>query len=1806
MERWFQFLYVVALVFALGIEPGFAKEGSAAFTLKAIESDGWVIEFVSGAESPLTIQIEGKPHILFSGPANLDGAADPAGFPLLTVEALTIGVPLDASLQVELVEPVYEEIPNQLIAPHPRYILDSDKEPVPEYRKNASSYSTNNFFPSRQLAVDPPVMLRNQRIATVRLSLYQYNPVTQTLRKLISTKLRVSLRDPHNAPMTIPSPTGSAPDPFFEDTYRKLLWNYEQAKGWRKNESSNLGKLTDPTRDWFETGRAYYRIRVADDAWYKVTKAQLVAAGALSSQIDPPTMKLYEKGIQIPIVVRPDTSVEFYGKRNHGDSIYTDFYTDTTTYWLTWGGTPGLRFTPSFTDSVSVQSDIRSGITTKHFEENNYYFWGTDPNDIINIEEAPGEGWIWGDANDQFYPDRVKDFRITLDNIDTTAQLATLRARLVSMTLNYATPNHHAQFRIVGTRASSDQIEFGLVGQIFFPGRTSTIFTSSFSRYLLGQGVSDLRIRAIPTLAFPNQFYLDWFEIDYNRLLLAQNNYLTFYYPSTGMTGRLLFTATGFTSPEIEVYDLLTQRKITGTRLILGADDYSIRFRDSLSTPRKFVVVAPGGARPVSDITQKFFGDIRVNPAGADYIIITHQDFMEAAQQLAAHRQTLNGFRTKVIDVQDIYDEFNYGILNATKIRTFLKHAYQNWLTPKPAYVLMLGDASWDFHRFLSNSINTNYVPSYGVPSSDNWFVCFNPDTGALPFMYMGRLPVHDPVQAQHTIQKVIGYDSYTLSEWNKNFLFVAGTGYGGASDVLINNKVLPPPIGGTAFRAYKTTSGTIDGEHKARMKEIVRNGVVFLNFIGHSGGRVWEVDIGPPDELENTNGKLPFLASVSCNVGAFADPVSYVLAEDFILADNRGSIASWASSTLGYPTYGNVLTNDFLQGVRDSVRALGPLTTNAKIKMLRAEPGNYLANATVKTNNLLGDPASRFAMPTKPDFAITSQQITSNNPTPTPLDSLAQVKVTVANYGLVPPDSVGVSVTDMFNGNTTFLVDNKKLAPIRQIDSITIEWRGMDKVGRHVFSASADPGNLITEVSELNNVGSREQYVYANVLSISKPIRNTVVAPGLQRLVVTSPLGIDSAGFMYEFQLDTVDTFDSPALVTSGNIVPTLVTGEWTTSFLPGGRLYFWRARTMYGQIVGKWVESSFATSNDAPALPIVRWRENTTKQFRRDLLRQTQATDSGVTIAATPPIDLFARSVGSHYNPLAEYYSIIRVNEQRITGYNFDPVSFLVARLNDFTGAVEFKTFHTSAFPPSVGLAEARRMTTYINETPLGNYLAFSVVLDGATGVTESLKVAIELLGSTRIRLVEPYDCWAFIARKVNGATEVDAIESYSRADTAGVFLRVPNYYSYGSGSITSLRMSIPNSWNSFHWQASCPGPTNARLAFLGVRPGGATDTLRILPRDSSDVDLAFMNSITSGERYTSIQMSAILSTSDAVVTPVLQEWRMDYVPPPDLAVSARTIGLPEPNQPNTQNIAVTVYNIGYLRSDSASVTISAFDKNNRARKLTTVPVQPLNVEQFQTITVPISTSNLPRRATLQIEIIPGKRAKDLITENNIGYYTLVTPGTSVQNGVQVFADGVEIMDGDYVAAKPTFVIRPKHSEAVASVAMYIDNQPYGGSSLHQSEKILGERSASEFSFNPTLNDGNHSLRFQLVQANEFGEIDTVNQSLRVNVLSESRIMQVYNFPNPFKSETSFTFMLTGAKAVESLSIRIFTVAGRKIRQLDVPGNALKVGFNRVYWDGRDSDGDEIANGYYFYQVSIHSEGKSISSIEKLVKVK
>ncbi|MEK9135711.1 MAG: interleukin-like EMT inducer domain-containing protein, partial [Bacteroidota bacterium] len=547
-----------------------------------------------------------------------------------------------------------------------------------------------------------------------------------------------------------------------------------------------------------------------------------------------------------------------------------------------------------------------------------------------------------------------------------------------------------------------------------------------------------------------------------------------------------------------------------------------------------------------------------------------------------------------------------------------------------------------------------------------------------------------------------------------------------------------------------------------------------------------------------------------------------------------------------------------------------------------------------------------------------------------------------------------------------------------------------------------------------------------------------------------------------------------------------------------------------------------------------------------------------------------------------------------------------FLVLKVNHLNGQYEVTGYNVPIETNAAG-----NMNTYITNTAPGDYLAISAIGDARTNVSEALYVTLESLGSQMIRLAQPGQSWAMIAKKGTSGPGMPVIENLTN-DSAVVNFLAPLSFGASPGTISTAGIVTPTSWSAFHWRANAPQGTDIKSAFLGVRSNGVADTLRIIPKDSTDIGLYFLNALTSGPTYKTVKLGGLLSTANEQISPLLKDWWVDFVPPADLAVSSRTVGMHDLTvQKGSQvNLPVTVHNIGFKGIDSARVVVSVFDKFNKARPIASAMLDTIPVNGTKSTTFSISTTNFSRRVTLQVNVSPSKKNKDLVPDNNNAYYTFNVVGAAT-SGIQLFADGVQLMDGDYVASKPKLVVRlPKEEEGgqgVRQTVFYVDNKEVNapGSDIVSDEPTKA-MSDDDLIFTPHLSAGTHELKVRTLSVSSLGDPDTLEQVLKVNVEDRMGILKLYNYPNPFSRDTYFTFVLSGDKAPEELSIRIFTIAGRRIREIVVPQSQLTVGFNRVYWDGRDSDGDELANGYYFYQVSIKGEGKTETSIEKMAKIR
>ncbi len=102
-------------------------------------------------------------------------------------------------------------------------------------------------------------------------------------------------------------------------------------------------------------------------------------------------------------------------------------------------------------------------------------------------------------------------------------------------------------------------------------------------------------------------------------------------------------------------------------------------------------------------------------------------------------------------------------------------------------------------------------------------------------------------------------------------------------------------------------------------------------------------------------------------------------------------------------------------------------------------------------------------------------------------------------------------------------------------------------------------------------------------------------------------------------------------------------------------------------------------------------------------------------------------------------------------------------------------------------------------------------------------------------------------------------------------------------------------------------------------------------------------------------------------------------------------------------------------------------------------------------------------------------------------------------------------------------------------------------------------------------------------------FNNLSTQEASFTVVSADNGIVLRdVVNYPNPFSTNTTFTFQHNISSTIIA-KIKIYSIAGRMIKQIEESNITGK--FVKVDWDGRDTDGNQLANGTYLYKLIVES---------------
>lgn len=120
--------------------------------------------------------------------------------------------------------------------------------------------------------------------------------------------------------------------------------------------------------------------------------------------------------------------------------------------------------------------------------------------------------------------------------------------------------------------------------------------------------------------------------------------------------------------------------------------------------------------------------------------------------------------------------------------------------------------------------------------------------------------------------------------------------------------------------------------------------------------------------------------------------------------------------------------------------------------------------------------------------------------------------------------------------------------------------------------------------------------------------------------------------------------------------------------------------------------------------------------------------------------------------------------------------------------------------------------------------------------------------------------------------------------------------------------------------------------------------------------------------------------------------------------------------------------------------------------------------------------------------------------------------------------------------------------------------------------------------------LEDGVHTLTLKAWDNMNISSEKSI--TFEVNVDGPVALTKVYNYPNPFVDETSFTFNHNKPGNSFDIEIKIFNISGQHVRTLQDYSTAEGLGINPIVWDGTNEGGQELGSGIYIYRMFVTDE--------------
>lgn len=827
------------------------------------------------------------------------------GAPLLPFDECKFAVPPGGSISINITNRQTDKMTLEKRIMPVADVQRGDKTEVYQYTINEDLYSET---PTEVLTMLPLQRFRNLSFVPVRINPFIYDGrfnlnITGKIEFIVTIHGDVSYRS-------------SVQMDDLTELISKQTLNPVQARQWLLSERSNVN-YADFSRSDF-----WVRIEADKDGMFKINQSQLNMLPV--NDIDPRTFRLFTTGgevhpsiisyigpqfREVPIFVFGESDgtfntldyILFYGRDRVGMEMnlnvatnqYINPYSNNVTYWLTFGGsfdgTP-LRIQMSAPETVWDETAATSPESVRIENE--------------TFQRLPvGFEWFTG----KFFGNLTAEYsyNIDLEDVDTNQPQTLSMALKQEYIRTGSTINHRVRLKVNNQQLLNNQ---NTVQEWSWIGLSPITITHTGQHFRSGS--NNILINVLRTGT--DNLFFDFYQVAYQKQLIKRSKQFMVNIPNAFSNTRVRYDFTG-NNANLRIFR--AQVSTSGydvTELPLNVVSGGFNFIGSGNNITRFIVAQDADYFTPPVIQSVNPVDLTAVNQAVDNVIITPPDFLQQANSLAAFYQQNMNKRSKVVLLQDVFNQFNGGMPDPNAIRLYMKYCVANYPSPAVTSLTLLGSGTndWRNHSGQSTAKNKMIVYQIGTVTSEDYFGMIN--TSQYPEIAVGRYPARTVAEMNIMLSNLQRYVTQPAPGiWKNQLIFLADDQFNGPStgeyshseqlqdtSQMINKSIMVDKI-----FAIEYEFDEFQNKPRARddMVAAINEGKLIWYYIGHGSFDT----LGAEDYFKgaldigrfNNPDKLTLFIAASCDVAQF-DSFSFdSLSEKVVLLNNLGAIASIAAT---------------------------------------------------------------------------------------------------------------------------------------------------------------------------------------------------------------------------------------------------------------------------------------------------------------------------------------------------------------------------------------------------------------------------------------------------------------------------------------------------------------------------------------------------------------------------------------------------------------------------------------------------------------------------------------------------------------------------------------------------------------------------------------------------------------------------------------------------------------------------------------------------------------------------------------------